>query len=244
MAPANREGLQPYAQRSRRSRMRVGVALLTVTLAVAGTICLGYGLSSDHREGGWTPASTGNPSPETAGGADSTKPEAEAHGARPVRLIAPAVGLDAPVVPVRLVDTILTPPQEAWKAGWWSARARPGSSRGPVVVVGHTVSQGGGVFDNLGDLKPGLPVQLTTPHGTVTYKVAQLRTMSRTAFARWAPAATERGGPARLVLISCGGWDGTRFRSNVVAVGHSTTPLPPHASGSRFRLAAAELGKR
>jgi LPXTG-site transpeptidase (sortase) family protein len=74
---------------------------------------------------------------------------------RPVSIEIPAVGVDAPVVPVRLLAdrTIEIPAVD--QAGWYEPGPRPGEA-GPAVIVGHVDSRRGpAVFFRLKELRPG-----------------------------------------------------------------------------------------
>jgi LPXTG-site transpeptidase (sortase) family protein len=74
---------------------------------------------------------------------------------RPVSIEIPAVGVDAPVVPVRLLAdrTIEIPAVD--QAGWYEPGPRPGEA-GPAVIVGHVDSRRGpAVFSRLKELRPG-----------------------------------------------------------------------------------------
>src|SRR5690606_22293403 len=71
---------------------------------------------------------------------------AEITGAYTVRI--PSIEVSAPVVSIKSnADRVLVPPRDPTVVGWWSDGAPPGSPTGTAVLVGHTVSAGGGVFD-------------------------------------------------------------------------------------------------
>ena len=56
-------------------------------------------------------------------------------------------GMVAPVVPIGLTGSALTPPDDPRTLGWWGKRA--GSRHGTTLLTGHTVHDGGGTFDDL-----------------------------------------------------------------------------------------------
>jgi LPXTG-site transpeptidase (sortase) family protein len=89
-----------------------------------------------------------------------------------------------------------------------------------VVVVGHTVRAGGGVFDHLAGLRPGDDVGLRTATGWVKYDVAESRTLTVEELARRAGALFTRTGPGRLVLVTCTDFDGEVYRGRTVVVAH------------------------
>ena len=124
----------------------------------------------------------------------------------PDQLDLPQRRVSAPVVPVG-VDAAgaMAVPDPATTVGWWSGGARPGDATGTVVLVGHVDSHttGLGAFAALPALVPGEPVDVRAADGhTVRYRVAARRRYRKADL----PAAVfARDGPARLVLITCGG---------------------------------------
>ena len=86
------------------------------------------------------------------------------------------------------------------------------------MLTGHTMASGGGVFGGLGRLRAGEPVTIATATGVVRYAVRRVWVAGRAEFSGWAPTLTPGGGATRLVLLTCSGWDGSRFRSVTVAV--------------------------
>jgi LPXTG-site transpeptidase (sortase) family protein len=200
------------------------VVVLVVLLTAAGVACLGWGLTRDAQARP-TQLLAAAPAPiPTTGIADSAarRPRADA-GEVPVRVSIPAIGLQAPVTAVMPVATVLSPPSESWIVGWWAGGASPGSAKGAVLLAGHTVAEGGGAFEGLGRLVEGARVTVATGTGVTQYAVSRVRVVSRAGFAGWAPRLTSSAGVARLVLVTCSGWDGTRFRSNTVVVARPTS---------------------
>ena len=109
------------------------------------------------------------------------------------------------------------PPPDPRVAGWWSDGAAPGDTQGSAVLVGHSVRHtGGGVFDEIGYLSRGDPIELEGPQSTLAYRVDSIDVLSKEDFARNAPQIFKQTGPGRLVLITCGDFDGTVWRSNIV----------------------------
>jgi sortase (surface protein transpeptidase) len=80
------------------------------------------------------------------------------------------------------------------------------------------VHAGLGVFDQLGMLQPGDRVTVRTPTGPVRYRVDQVDVYRTQRLARRASGVFRQDGPARLVLVTCAGWNGSRYLSNVVVV--------------------------
>ena len=87
--------------------------------------------------------------------------------ARPVRVQIPSIGVDAPLISLRLDRTgALEVPDRFDLAGWWAGGPRPGE-RGPAVIVGHVDSRTGpAVFFRLRDLRRGDAVVVRRRDGT------------------------------------------------------------------------------
>jgi LPXTG-site transpeptidase (sortase) family protein len=136
----------------------------------------------------------------------------------PYVLRIPQIGVDAHVVPIKSnEERILEPPPNPSVVGWWSDGAAPGAAQGSAVLVGHTVRHtDGGVFDDLGYLSRGDAIELEGPHSTLTYRVESVHVLSIGDFARTAPQIFKQTGAGRLVLITCGDFVGTVWRSNIV----------------------------
>jgi LPXTG-site transpeptidase (sortase) family protein len=132
----------------------------------------------------------------------------------------PQIGVDAHIVPIKSNEEgILEPPPDPRVAGWWSDGAAPGDTQGSAVLVGHSVRHtGGGVFDDIGYLSRGDPIELEGAHSTLTYRVESIDVLSKDDFARNAEKIFKQTGTARLVLITCGDFDGTVWRSNIVII--------------------------
>ena len=158
------------------------------------------------------PSGTSSPARSDAQSAPATP----AVGVRPEALVVPAIGVQAPVTPIRTEDGALTPPSDPQQVGWWSDGARPGAAEGAAVVTGHTVHTGGGAFDDLDTLAPGDRVLVRSASDDLAYRVASVEVLSRDELARRSADVFGRTGPPRVVLITCEDWDGTEYRSNVV----------------------------
>ncbi len=137
----------------------------------------------------------------------------------PYSLRIPRIGVEAPVVAIQSnEDRVLLPPRDPGLAGWWSDGAAPGAPEGSAVVVGHTVRAGGGVFDDMGDLRGGDTIEVEGADDALTYRVESVEVISKGDFARLAEQIFSQSGPGRLVVITCDDWDGTAWRSNIVTV--------------------------
>jgi Sortase domain len=111
-----------------------------------------------------------------------------------------------PIVPVGVDQAQkLEIPNSLNTLGWWRDGAKPGSSEGFTVLVGHAVQQGESAANRWSTLEPGDTVGVgTADGGVVTYRV---RSRSDYSYAdvplgRWfVPTGPE--GPPALALITC-----------------------------------------
>ena len=130
----------------------------------------------------------------------------------------PSLGVSARVLGIRARAGSLIPPSNPRLVGWWSEGARPGAAKGSAVITGHTVHDGGGAFDDLGQLTAGDAVTVTTGRGTIDYVVSSVTTYRKKALAKQAAKVFDQSVPGRLVLVTCEDWDGTAYLSNAVVI--------------------------
>jgi len=144
--------------------------------------------------------------------------EALAIPSKPERLLVPEIGLDAPIIPIEIEpDGVLSPPNDVDVVGWWKRSARPGSASGQTLVTGHTVHTGGGVMNELGDIRPGALIQIETPRGTVDYEATKVFVYTKAQLAKHAQQLfSQERDHIRLVLVTCTGWTGHDYTSNIV----------------------------
>lgn len=141
---------------------------------------------------------------------------------RPVEVRLPSLGVRAPVVAVGLAaDGTLAPPADPRLVGWWRGGARPGSRHGAAVLAGHTVHDGGGVFDDLAALAAGDLVEVATARRALAFTVRSVRDLGRAELAARAARLFSAVGAPDLVLVTCTDWDGERYRGNTVVVARS-----------------------
>ena len=152
-----------------------------------------------------------------AGSAETAGYHSMAAPARPVRLVIPALRIRAPIEPIQVDQGVLDPPHNPRDVGWWRQSARPGATHGQTVLTGHTVHTGGGVMDHLGRLHKGQLVKVVTRKGTMVYRTTQVVTWSKPELAkRSVELFGQQRKDERLVLITCTGWTGKEYTSNVV----------------------------
>ncbi len=138
------------------------------------------------------------PSPAAAGGAPV--PEAP-----PVRVRIGDVA--APVVVVGVDGQgAMAVPEDVNTVGWYGYGPRPGAPAGSSVLSGHVDDklQGPGAFADLAEVRGDDPVEVELADGTVAR--FQVRAVERFAKEELPlDRIFDRSGPARLVLVTCGG---------------------------------------
>jgi LPXTG-site transpeptidase (sortase) family protein len=139
--------------------------------------------------------------------------------AKPIELVVPALKIHAQIKPIEVnAQNVLDPPEDVHQVGWWRRSVRPGNDHGQTVLTGHTVHTGGGVMNRLAQLHPGNVVRVVTPKGTMVYRTTKVLTLSKAQLARRSTALFGQGRESnRLVLVTCTGWTGSTYTSNVVA---------------------------
>lgn len=131
----------------------------------------------------------------------------------PVRLRIPALGVDAPIIPVGVeAKGSMEVPEDVATAGWYRFGPLPGS-RGSAMVIGHVDSrtQGPGVFFGLSTLRLGERIGVRITGGLTQLFVVEARRF----FAKdeLPQDLFARDGPPRLTLVTCGGGFDERTRS-------------------------------
>jgi len=146
-------------------------------------------------------------------------PPATALG-EPVELTIPALDVTAPVDGILTSAGVLHPPDDPSRVGWWVASSLPGAPTGPTVLVGHVDSAGygPGALYRLTEMGLGSTVTIaTSDHQAVNFQVTGRSVHSK--FSGLPADLFDLEGPARLLLITCGGnFDETTgsYEDNVV----------------------------
>ncbi|HWM06239.1 MAG TPA: class F sortase [Actinophytocola sp.] len=136
----------------------------------------------------------------------------------PVRVTIPAIGVDAPLVPVGLKQDGSMQTPKFGHAAWYKPGPRPGEP-GPAVLVAHVDSKvdGPDVFQRLRDLAPGDKVTVYYPATTKTFAVTGAEQAPKNAL----PVDRIWGSTTDPVLrlITCGGefdHDAGSYLDNVI----------------------------
>jgi len=173
--------------------------VLFLAMVIAGFVIPSPGIAGDARAG------TGSYRPLAA-------------PSKPLELIVPDIKLRAPILPIEIApDGVLTPPSDVHDVGWWKRSAKPGATAGQTLITGHTVHTGGGVMNQLGDLRPGALIQIRTPRGTVDYSATKVFVYTKAQVAKHAQELfSQKRQHGRLVLVTCTGWTGHDYTSNII----------------------------
>ncbi|MFF5015966.1 class F sortase [Streptomyces sp. NPDC001165] len=230
MAPRRRRR-RPW-HRSRAYRL-VRTALLAAVLVTVGVRCGGAGGPAASLQAGGPAADPGSARTDGRGvgredpaPARPTPPPRPLPRSRPTSLRIPSLGIDAPVIGLRLDRNrqLETPPLGRPKeVGWYQGGATPGES-GIAIAVGHRDTRTGpAVFAALAQVKPGKPIEAKRADGrTAVYTVDRVKVFDKADF-----PDKEVYGPVRrpeLRVLTCGGLFSRRtgYSSNVVVFAHLT----------------------
>ncbi|MEO5854257.1 MAG: class F sortase [Nocardioides sp.] len=124
------------------------------------------------------------------------------------------------------IDGSLGLPEDPRRLGWWTGGSAAGAPYGSVVLAGHLDSwqHGLGFASRLTELARGDLVEVSDDDQARRYRVRSRYLLPRTRLSALAALFSDRG-PARLVLITCGGtYDRARraYSDNLVV---EATPL-------------------
>ncbi len=159
-----------------------------------------------------TAGATASASAGSRGEATSRAPAAVASHDEPsgaiARLLAPAAGIDAPVV-LGGVDAnthLMVAPRGPWVVAWYGYSAVPGQG-GNAVFAGHVdyVNVGEAVFWNLRDLQPGDRIAVQLADGrTLDYRV-QFNRVYGASSGPWTTLFSPSAGNDVITLYTCDG---------------------------------------
>ncbi|MEU2622394.1 class F sortase [Streptomyces sp. NPDC007157] len=215
MAPRRRRRRPWYRTRAYRLARTALLAIILVTVVR----CWG----SDGPDGSDALAAAG---PGAGRDGSDGPPPRPLPRSRPTSMRIPFLGVDAPVIGVRLdrERQLETPPVDDPKLiGWFQGGATPGES-GLAVAVGHRDTRTGpAVFAALAQVKPGKRIEARRADGrTAVYTVDRVKVYDKAGF----PSEEVYGKTRRpeLRVITCGGLFSRRtgYTSNVVVFAHLT----------------------
>lgn len=189
------------------------IVVLVVAVAVLGYAAYDYYTKIDEAEkSNATPPGTTSSIPAEAL-AEVPKKKGKVRG-----VSIPSLNVHADVVPLAMDGGTLTPPADASLMGWWKGGAKPGADDGSVLIVGHTLHNGGGILDRLGEVDEGDEIVVRTKKDEFTYTVRSVRDLTKEQVAERSEKLFDPDGEPRLVVVTCDDWDGTSFQGNTVVV--------------------------
>ena len=187
--------------------------ILTTILVLAAFAVAAMGVSAATASRGITstiiPATVHLAPPPTASATavkQAKEPILSLTASQPVRIIIPAIGVNAPVVPVsKTAGSVGTPPLTNHDlAGWYDGSVTPGQT-GPSLIDGHIDGYGlASVFYRVPALKTGDVIRVLRKDGeTASFKVTWVQVVAKTAFP-WKAVLGWTSYPS-LRLVTCGG---------------------------------------
>ncbi|MFJ4618579.1 class F sortase [Streptomyces sp. NPDC088812] len=212
-----RRGRRPWF-RTRAFRLTRTAALVAVLVAV--------GVQCGGNDGPAGPAADGEGRSRRAGRAAPERPPSPLPRSRATTLRVPSLGIDAPLVGLRLGPgrELGTPPLDRpGLVGWYEDGPTPGEP-GTAVAVGHRDTRTGpAVFAGLERVPPGSRIEARRADGrTAVYTVDRVEVFDKDRF----PDKEVYGARKRpeLRVLTCGGYFHRRtgYTSNVVVFAHLT----------------------
>ncbi|MCS5723549.1 class F sortase [Herbiconiux sp. CPCC 203407] len=146
----------------------------------------------------------------------------------PVRVEVPSLGIDISIAAESVDDTgALALPENPDVASWYRWGPSPWNPEGATVIASHvdSLEYGLGQFARLPDATAGTRISVTAADGRVADFEVQHVDLAEKDGIDWGQVF-DREGPARLVLITCGGefdYDTGHYRSNVIV---TAVPVP------------------
>ncbi|QAY63884.1 class F sortase [Xylanimonas allomyrinae] len=228
------------------------VALVVVVVALAGVVVV---RSAGHGTPVAVPTAAPSRSPAPVPDATYAPPPGTVIAAAPTHVSVPVLGLDAVVQPYTVADaeqgrnaltgtgcyadgriTCIDPPTMGdvyWMQGGVGGVAfgdAPGTqSQANVYLFGHATDDGSGIFTRLYELQAGASVEVSNPHGRLTYEVDQVVTVDKGDYTSL-PLAVDQE-PGKLLLVTCNHAPGAAARNgsateNVVVAAHLVSSHP------------------
>ncbi|MET3203265.1 MULTISPECIES: class F sortase [unclassified Arthrobacter] len=158
-------------------------------------------------------------------------PDAALPASAPVRVVVPAIGVDAALTPVgkQVNGEVQTPSGEPGApGGWYQDSPMPGQS-GSAVILGHvnTTNSDVGLFYRLHELTPGQTLTVTrADHTAAVFTVDKVDVYHKATFPT--VEVYQNADRPEVRLITCGGYDpATReYLDNTVVYAHLTSSHP------------------
>jgi hypothetical protein len=144
---------------------------------------------------------------------------AVATGFSPSRISIPAIGVDATIEQIGIINGIMQTPENAWNVGWYEETSLVGGG-GNAVFAAHRDwwSVGPVVFYDLNLVSAGDTITVTGPDGEQAIYVVT-EAYSLPAGANFTPIISSNGAN-EITLITCAGnWDGSAYTDRLIVRG-------------------------
>jgi hypothetical protein len=146
----------------------------------------------------------------------------------PALLTLPTRGVHSEVIEAPLgADLGVVVPEDVSLTGWYDRSKRLDARKGATVIVGHrdARSQGPGALYGIEELQIGESIEVMGNDGLLrAFTVSRVEVINKSDLPARAPDIFSRNGPARLVLITCGGAFDEPARSYVSNIVVTATP--------------------
>lgn len=197
--------------------------MLSLGGAVLSCVLVGCGGSATPASPGQesSPPVAATSSPELIAEDSATVPSASV-GA-PESLVIAKIDVRAPVFALGLTaEGAQEVPSSVLDVGWWKHGSEPAEA-GNAVLVGHANSRGDGVFDDLHTLQAGDLITVAGSVGEADFVVERTATVPVQDFEKFANDIYRTEGKPRLVVMTCGDFDGSDYQSTVIVWAGLTT---------------------
>ncbi|TQL67340.1 LPXTG-site transpeptidase (sortase) family protein [Nocardioides albertanoniae] len=209
---------EPPRRPRRQPSLRTLVGEVFVVVLVIAVAVLGYAAYDYYAKIGEAQQASAAPSGTTSSIPAEALAEVPKKKGKVRGVSIPTLNVHADVVPLSMESGTLTPPADSALMGWWKGGAKPGADAGSVLIVGHTLHNGGGVLNHLGEVGVGEKIVVRTKNDEFDYTVRSVRDLSKAQVAERSEMLFDPDGEARLVVVTCDDWDGTSFQGNTVVV--------------------------
>jgi LPXTG-site transpeptidase (sortase) family protein len=145
--------------------------------------------------------------------------EISATGFAPARIEIPAIGVDASIEQIGIINGVMQTPENHWNVGWYQETSLAGG-HGNAVFAAHRDwwNVGPVVFFRLNEVQIGDAITVTGAGGEqVTYIVTEAYSVA--AGADFTPEISSNTGD-EITLITCTGtWDGSTYTDRLIVRG-------------------------
>lgn len=135
----------------------------------------------------------------------------------PLRLEIPSLKAVAPIVPIDVVNDVLTPPSNVSIVGWWRGSAEPYSPIGQTLMTGHASHTGYSPLNRLHTIRRGATITIRSEEKVASYLVQKVFVWDKKKIAKHSTELFDPDTPdRRLVLVTSADYDGRIWNANVI----------------------------